>query len=146
MSEKNRAREQQRGGPGRGPGGGPGHGVPVEKAKDFKSGFRRLMRYMARHKIALILVLIMAVGGAVFSIFGPKLLGNATTELFAPTMAQVDAFEDLAKVLPEDVIEQLKNGDLEPEERQQLVMQNADMSDPEVQQVLHEVYSKYEAA
>lgn len=145
MSENNRAREQQRG---RGPGGGGpgGHGVPVEKAKDFKSGFRRLMKYMARHKLALILVLVMAVGGAVFSIFGPKLLGNATTELFAPTMAQVEAFEDLAKILPEDVVEQLKNTDLEPEERQQLVMQNADMSDTQVQEVLQKVYSRFEAA
>ena len=68
-------------------GGGPGAhggGMPVEKPKDFKNGFKRLMSYLGQHKIALIVVVIMAVGGAVFSIFGPKILGNATTELFAP--------------------------------------------------------------
>lgn len=148
MSE-NRGREQTRKGPGGGPGGGGpgGHGgMPVEKAKDFKSSFRRLMKYLARHKLALILVLIMAVGGAVFSIFGPKILGNATTELFAPTMAQVEAFEDLEKILPEDVVEQLKSGDLEPEERQTLIMSNVDMSDPAAMEVLQKAYTDFEAA
>jgi ATP-binding cassette subfamily B protein len=84
MSEKNNNR--------RGPmGGGPGHhgGAPVEKAKNFKQSFRRLVKYVSAHQIALIAVLIMAAGSSVFSIFGPKILGNATTELFTGIMQKM---------------------------------------------------------
>ena len=67
----------------RGPGHGPGGGMaPVEKAKDFKGTMKRLLHHIAGYKIGIVLVLIFAVGGTVFNIFGPKILGNATTELF----------------------------------------------------------------
>lgn len=67
-------------GPGRhGPGGGM---MPGEKAKDFKGTIKKLMGYMGRYKIALIGVVIFAIGGTVFNIVGPKILGKATTELF----------------------------------------------------------------
>lgn len=68
-------------GPMGGPGGhGPGH--PVEKAKDFKGTMRKLISYIGRYKIAILLVFIFAIGGTTFSIVGPKILGNATTEIF----------------------------------------------------------------
>jgi len=63
--------------PGRGPKG------PVEKAKDFKGTTKKLIKdYLSRYKIALIVVLIFAIGSTIFSIVGPKILGNATTEIF----------------------------------------------------------------
>ena len=65
------------GGPGRGPGGAP------QKAKDVKGTTKKLINnYLGRYKIALIVVVIFAVGSTIFSIVGPKILGNATTEIF----------------------------------------------------------------
>lgn len=61
---------------------GPGPGA-VEKAKDFKGTTKKLLRdYLAKYKIALIIVMVFAIGSTVFSIVGPKILGNATTEIF----------------------------------------------------------------
>ncbi len=67
------------------PGGGPmgkGTGKP-EKAKDFKKTTKKLMNhFLAKYKIALIIVLVFAIGSTIFTIVGPKILGNATTEIF----------------------------------------------------------------
>ena len=69
--------------PRRGHGHGPGGGIaPTEKAKDFKGTMKKLLHHIAGYKIGIVLVLFFAVGGTVFSILGPKILGNATTELF----------------------------------------------------------------
>lgn len=68
-----------------GPMGRPGKGPrgPVEKAKDFKGTTKKLVKdYLAKYKISLIIVIIFAIGSTVFSIVGPKILGNATTEIF----------------------------------------------------------------
>ena len=62
-----------------------GHGggrMPGEKAKDFKGTMGKLMRYLGRYKIRILGVMAFAVGGTVFNIIGPKILGKATTELF----------------------------------------------------------------
>jgi len=91
-------------------GGGPGHGMPMEKAKNFKAGFRRLLSYLTRHRAALIIVIVMAVGATVFGIFGPKTLGNATTELFKPLSAQAEAYSNLKDALPDDIEAQLNDG------------------------------------
>ena len=148
MSENKKTQSADRrpmGGPGRGPGGHMG-GTPVEKAKDFKGGFKRLIKYLGGHKLALSIVLIMAVGGAVFSIFGPKILGRATTELFAPMLAKVEAMSQLTEILPEDVVDEMKSGELSEQEIQALVMQNVDMSDQEQLAVLQQAYTDYQAA
>lgn len=63
-------------------GPGPGQGT-VEKANDFKGTTKKLLKdYLSKYKIALIIVIIFAVGSTIFSIVGPKILGNATTEIF----------------------------------------------------------------
>ncbi len=54
----------------------------IEKPQDFKKSAVKLMRYMSRYKWSLILMGITAAAGTVFTIVGPKILGNATTELF----------------------------------------------------------------
>ena len=155
MSENNTSKTQsaRRGpiaGPGRGPGGGGpgGHmgGAPVEKPKDFKGGFKRLLKYLSRQKIALIIVLIVAIGGAVFSIFGPKILGRATTELFAPTMAKVEAMSQLTDILPQEVVDEIKSGGLSEDEIMALVMQNVDKTDSAQMAVLQKAYADYQAA
>ena len=67
-----------------------GHGMmPGEKAKDFKGTTLRLMSYMGKFKFALIGVLLFAVGSTVFNVVGPKILGQATTELFNGLVAKV---------------------------------------------------------
>ena len=70
-------------GPMGGPGKGPGRGAPIEKAKDFKGTTKKLVKdYLSQYKIPLIIVMIFAIGSTIFSIVGPKILGNATTEIF----------------------------------------------------------------
>lgn len=56
--------------------------VPVEKAKDFKGSIIKLLKYIGRYKAALVFVVIFAIASTIFNIVGPKILGNATTELF----------------------------------------------------------------
>ncbi len=75
-------------GGGRGP-GMHGGGVPVEKPKNLRKSFKRLVSYLSRKKGALISILILAAGSSVFAIFGPKLLGNATTEIFEGLMQKM---------------------------------------------------------
>ncbi len=84
--DKNKTNRPQRRG---GPGGMHGGGMPVEKAKNFKESFKRLVGYLSRKKGPIIFVLIMAAGSSVFAIVGPKLLGNATTKIFEGLMGKM---------------------------------------------------------
>ena len=112
---------------GRHMGGGPmGHGMPMEKAKDFKNGFRRLLSYLACHKAALIIVIVMAIGGTVFAIFGPKVLGNATTELFKPLSSQSQAYSNLKDALPDEIEAQLNDGTITVEQAVGAAMSSLD--------------------
>ena len=54
----------------------------VEKPKDFKGTLKKLIHSMSKYKIFMIIIMIFAVASTVFSIIGPKILGNATTEIF----------------------------------------------------------------
>ncbi len=83
MSEQRTRRPRK--GPMGAHGGGPMTGAG-EKAKDFKGTVKRLVRYLSRHKVPIILVMIFAVASTVFLILGPKILGNVTTELFNGVM------------------------------------------------------------
>ncbi len=73
--------------PRRGP-HGPGM-MPGEKAKDFKGTLQKMLRYMGAYRYGLIAVMVFAVGGTAFNIIGPKILSQATTELFNGLMAKV---------------------------------------------------------
>ncbi len=69
--------------PRRGPMGGPMRGMGAgEKAKDFKGTMLKLLQYIGKYKYAVLVVMIFAAASTVFSIVGPKILGNATTEIF----------------------------------------------------------------
>ena len=74
----------------RGPMGGP-HGAAMagEKARDFKGTMKKLMNYMGKYKIAIFFVFIFAIGGTIFNILGPKILGKATTEIFNGLVGKV---------------------------------------------------------
>ena len=71
---------------GRGHMGGPG---AVEKAKDFKGTIKKLIKYIASYKVALVFVMIFAIGSTIFNIVGPKVLSKATTEIFNGLVAKV---------------------------------------------------------
>ena len=77
---------------GRGPmgrGHGPGAMMPGDKARNFKSTMVNLIQYLGSYKIAIVIVMIFAVASTIFSIAGPKILGQATTKLFEGVMAQI---------------------------------------------------------
>ncbi len=67
-----------------GPMGGPMRGpVTTAKPKDLKKTTKKLIdSYLSKYKIALIVVFIFAIGSTIFTIVGPKILGDATTEIF----------------------------------------------------------------
>ena len=66
-----------------GPMGGPRGGQTTERAKDFKKTTKKLIRsYLVKYKIPIMIVMIFAIGSTIFTIVGPKILGNATTEIF----------------------------------------------------------------
>lgn len=75
-----------------------------EKAKDFKGTIVKLVRYMSAFKVQMVFVVIFAVGGTVFNIVGPKILGKATTEIFNGLVNKVSGsggmdFEKIGKIL-----------------------------------------------
>ncbi len=64
-------------------------GMKVEKPKDFKGTFRKLLSYLRPVQGRLIVVFIFAVVSTVFSIFSPKILGKAITSLFTGFMMKM---------------------------------------------------------
>ncbi len=89
-------------GPRRGPAGRGMHST--EKAKDFKGTMKKLIRYMSAFKIQVLFVVIFAIGGTVFNILGPKILGEATTEIFNGLVSKVSGgsgmdFDKIATIL-----------------------------------------------
>ena len=70
----------------KGPRMGPGGMGAVEKAKDFKGTAKKLWSYLSKYKIIISIVLVFAILSTVFSIVGPKILGNATTLIFDGVM------------------------------------------------------------
>ncbi|NCC69809.1 MAG: ABC transporter ATP-binding protein, partial [Clostridia bacterium] len=91
MSRENgKAGNNMGGGPmGRGPGMMHGGMVPGAKAKDFRGSITKLLGYLGKHKLTIIFVCILAIVSTVFTILGPKILGQATDELFAGVMGKI---------------------------------------------------------
>ena len=87
-----------------GPMGGP-NGAPTPKAKNFKETTKKLIKnYLWKYKIALIVVIIFAIGSTIFNIVGPKILGNATTEVFNGIVGKLSGgsginFEKIIEIL-----------------------------------------------
>ncbi len=80
-----RAPQQRR----RGPGGPMGASLGGEKAHDFKGTMGKLFHFMGGYKVALVVVVVFALGSTVFNIIGPKVLSTATTELFNGITAKI---------------------------------------------------------
>ena len=88
MSEPTRNGRPRRGPMG---GHGPMGGMAMagEKAKDFKGSFKKLLNYLGRYKIAIVAVMLFAAASATFSVIGPKILGNAITEIMNGLVSKI---------------------------------------------------------
>ena len=86
---------------------GPGsrNAGPIEKAKDVKGTTKKLVKnYLLKYRFALIIVFIFSIGSTIFSVVGPKILGNATTEIYTGLISKFSGegginFEKIAKIL-----------------------------------------------
>ncbi|NLO85446.1 MAG: ABC transporter ATP-binding protein [Clostridiales bacterium] len=95
--ERKRNRPAGRGGPHGGMGAG-------EKPKDFKGTFKKLTTLMSKYKWGLLLVVLLSMGSALFSIVGPKKMGEITTVIFNGLMSKLGGgtgvdFTKLAELL-----------------------------------------------
>lgn len=74
--------------------------APIEKAKDFKGSMKNLIKYIGRFKIAIFVVMVCAAASTIFSVIGPKILGNATSELASGLMKKIqgNGVIDLEKI------------------------------------------------
>jgi ATP-binding cassette subfamily B protein len=83
-------------------GGGPGGFGAAnrigagQRAKNFKGTLRRLLGYLKPYQLQLIIVLFAAIIGTVFMIVGPKLMGDAITELFEGAYGSITGVPDAA--------------------------------------------------
>ena len=62
--------------------------VSNEKAKNLSKTLSTLLKYLKPFRIAIVFVIIFAVGSTIFTIIGPKILGNATTKLVQGLIAK----------------------------------------------------------
>lgn len=80
-------------------------GIPDKnKPKDFKGTLFKIIKYIASHRLRVVIVLLCSLGGTVFNIVGPKILGSATTLLSEGLFAKIRGdggidFESIAQIL-----------------------------------------------
>ncbi|EYE89525.1 ABC transporter [Fervidicella metallireducens AeB] len=112
-----------------------GFGRPVEKPKDFKGTFKRLLRYLKPHRINLIIVLIFAIASTSFTIASPKIQSKALNKLQDAYMSR-KMLHELAKGQNEGV-NQLKSkmGDVQVEVTDKIVDNMAEAQDKAVEQI-----------
>lgn len=95
--------QQRRPGGGMGMGHGPnmGHG---EKAKNTKDSLKKLLNLLKPYWFKLIIVFTFAIASTVFMIFGPRILGEATTILVEGLMAKISGTGSIDFKAIEDII------------------------------------------
>ena len=64
-------------------------GPPVEKAKDFKGTVKKLIKYLKPYHKIIFIVMFFAILSTIFNIVGPKIQGNAITEIFNGLIAKL---------------------------------------------------------
>ena len=103
MSENKSSGQKRRGGSG-GPGGGPGHMGIVEKPKNFRKAVKRILSTLRPWRVRLLITVVLSALSAALSILGPKILGQATTEVFTGLVAKVQGrgginFDRIAQIM-----------------------------------------------
>ena len=66
-----------------------GRSMSTERAKDFKGSLRKLLNYLKPHQLRLLFAIAFAIGSTVFTIVGPKILGEVFTTLAGGIMAKI---------------------------------------------------------
>ena len=61
----------------------------ARKPKDLKGTMVKLIKYMRRFYVPIVMVIIFAIASTVFNIVGPTILGDATTEIFKGLVRKV---------------------------------------------------------
>ncbi len=67
----------------------------VDKAKDFKGTLKKFLKVISEYKVLVILAFIFAIGSTIFSIISPKILGNATTEIYTGVISKLNGGEGI---------------------------------------------------
>ncbi|MCX4268546.1 MAG: ABC transporter ATP-binding protein [Lachnospiraceae bacterium] len=70
--------------------------TPQQKPEEMWKTLKRLMRYMEKSRLLIVLTLLIAIAGTLMQVFSPKILGNATTLIFNGTVS--DAGIDFSAV------------------------------------------------
>lgn len=91
LEKLKREQASKNGGMGRGPGGMMMGGA---KAKDFKGTMQKLLSYLKPFRVIFAVVILFAVASAAFGIYGPKLLGKATTKVFEGVLGKIAGTAD----------------------------------------------------
>ncbi len=102
MANRDRKTPPNQGRPG-GPRGPMGGSMIVEKPKNFKESMKNLLKYIRKYNVLMGIAIIFAMGGTIFNIVGPKLLGNMTNEVqiavFANMPINLDKVASIAVLL-----------------------------------------------
>lgn len=72
-----------------GRGGGPMAMMPGEKARDFKGTMKQLVDYLGKYNWLILGVLLLAAASTIFTIVGPKILGQATTLIYEGVVGRI---------------------------------------------------------
>ena len=83
---------------------GHGPGAPAEKPKDFKGSVSKIINYIGKYKISVVIVMLFAAFSTIFSVISPKIMGKATTALSEGLMEKITGtggidFEKIGKIL-----------------------------------------------
>ena len=83
---------------------GHGPGAPAEKPKDFKGSVSKIINYIGKYKISVVIVMFFAAFSTIFSVISPKIMGKATTALSEGLMEKITGtggidFEKIGKIL-----------------------------------------------
>ena len=85
--------------------GRPGMGA-VEKAKDFKSAIKRLIKELKGFKALIIISLVLSILGAILSIFAPNQLSKLTDEISKGLVVREDNIEKLSTAITNNLSEE----------------------------------------
>lgn len=86
-------------------GGNANTSYSTERAKDFKGSLKKLVKYLNEYKLSIIIIMVFAILSTIFSIVGPKILGQATTEIYNGIMSKISGtgtginFDAIAQIL-----------------------------------------------
>lgn len=74
-------------------------GRPIEKPKNFKAAFSRLIGYYFKNKVLLFLVGILVILSTFFTVIAPEILGNITTMLYNGVKSGVFVWDSIVNTI-----------------------------------------------